>query len=72
MAERVFEVEHETGEEIVIRIKIPKLSGAARGHLRSAHKEGLLALRSLIDVAIERAERAEKPKERKQERVEVE
>ncbi len=72
MAERVFEVEHETGEEIVIRIKIPKLSGVARGHLRSAHKEGLLALRSLIDVAIERAERAEKPKERKQERVEVE
>jgi len=72
MAERVFEVEREPGEEVVIRIRLPKLSGAARGHLKSARKEGLLALRSLIDAAIERAERTEKPRERKREKVKVE
>lgn len=35
-------------------------------------KEGLLALRSLIDAAIERAERSEKPEGRKREKVDVE
>jgi len=72
MTERIFEVEHEPGEEVVIRIRLPKFSESARGHLRSAHKEGLLALRSLIDAAIERAEKAEKPEEKKREKVDVE
>jgi len=72
MAEKIFEVEHEPGREVVIRIRLPKFSESAHGHLESAHKEGLLALRSLIDAAIERAERAEKPDERKREKVDVE
>ena len=72
MAERIFEVEYESGEEVVIRIRLPRFSESTRGHLRSAHKEGLLALSSLIDAAIERAERAEKPEEKKREKVDVE
>ena len=42
----------------------------ARQHLRAARREQLLALRSLLDKAIERAEKPEKPK-RKAERVKV-
>ena len=42
-----------------------------RDHLRAARREQLLALRSLLDQAIERLEKDEKPK-RKAERVEVE
>lgn len=42
-----------------------------RDHLRAARREQLLALRSLLDQAIERLEKEEKPK-RKAERVEVE
>ena len=67
MTERVFEVEHKPGEELVLRFKAPGLSimpEAARSHFRMAHKEVLLALRSLLDRAIERTEKAEKPKQR--------
>lgn len=42
-----------------------------RDHLRAARREHLLALRSILDQAIERLEKPEKPK-RKAERVEVE
>lgn len=74
MSDRIFEVEHKPGEEVVIRIrpaKFPVLPESARSHFWAAHKEGLLALRGLIDAAIERAEKAEKP-EKKREKVEVE
>jgi len=42
-----------------------------RDHLRVARREQLLALRSLLDLAIERLDKPEKPK-RRAERVEVE
>ena len=74
MADRIFEVEHEPGEGVVIRIrpaKFPAFPESARSHLRAAHKEDLLALRSLIDAAIEWMEKTEKP-EKKREKVEVE
>jgi len=67
MAEKVFEIEYCPGEEVVLHFKAPILSvmpEATRGHFRTAHKEMLLALRSLLDKAIERAEEAEKTKER--------
>ena len=67
MRERVFEVEYHPGEEVVLHFKAPSLSvmpEATRGHFRAARKEMLLALRSLLDKAIERAEEAEKSKER--------
>ena len=65
MAERIFGIEYQPGEEVVLRFKVPGLSvmpEATKGHFRMAHREMLLALRSLLDKAIERAEEAEKTK----------
>ena len=75
MAERIFEIEHRPGEEVVLRFKAPSISivpEATRSHFRTAHKEMLLALRSLLDTAIERAEAAEKAKTKKRTKIEVE
>jgi len=74
MAEKIFEIEHSPGEEVVLRFKVPELSimpEATKSHLRMAHKEVLLALRSLLDRAIERAEAAEKTKAKKRTKIEV-
>jgi len=74
MAEKVFEIEYHPGEEVVLRFKAPILSvlpKAARGHFRTAHKEALLALRSLLDKEIEQAEEAEKTKTKKRTKIEV-
>jgi len=74
MAERIFEIEHQPGEEVVLRFKVPGLPfvpEATKGHFRMAHKEMLLALRSLLDRAIERAEEAEKTKAKKRTKIEV-
>ena len=74
MAEKIFEIEYQPGEEVVSRFKMPALSimpGATRGHLKMAHKETLLALRSLLDKAIERAEETEKTKAKKRTKIEV-
>ena len=74
MTEKILEIEHHPGEEIVLRFKVPRLSivpEATRGHLRTARKEVLLALRSLLDKAIERAEAAEKTKAKKRTKIEV-
>ncbi len=67
MTDRVFEIEHRPGEELVLRFKLARLSilpDEARGHFRMARKEMLLALRSLLDKAIEQTEKAERAKER--------
>jgi hypothetical protein len=75
MAEKVFEIEYRPGEEVVLRFKAPILSvmpEATKGHFRTAHKEALLALRSLIDKAIERAEEAEKTQAKERTKIEVE
>ena len=74
MSEKIFEVEHQPGEEVVLRFKVPRptiIPEAARGHLKTAHKEMLLALRSLLDSAIERTERAETTKTKKRTTIEV-
>ena len=74
MAEKLFEVEYHPGEEIILRFKVPRFSvvpEATRSHLRSAHKEILLALRSLLDKAIEQAEAVEKTKAKKRTKIEV-
>ena len=74
MAERIFEIEHSPGEEVVLRFKVPELSimpEATKSHFRTARKEILLALRSLLDKAIERAEAAEKTKAKKRTKIEV-
>jgi len=75
MAEKVFEIEYRPGEEVVLHFKAPILSvmpEATRGHFRTAHKEMLLALRSLLDKAIERDEEAEKTQAKERTKIEVE
>ena len=74
MAERIFEIEHRPGEEVVLRFKTPMLSimpEETRSHFRTVRKEMLLALRSLLDKAIERAEEAEKTRVKKRTKIEV-
>ena len=74
MTERIIEVEYHPGEEVVLRFKAPMLpfvSEAAKGHFRTAHKEMLLALRSLLDKEIERTEKAEKTGTKKRNKIEV-
>ncbi len=74
MTDKVFEVEYHPGEEIILRFKVPNLSvvpEATKSHFRTAHKEMLLTLRSLLDKAIERAEAAEKTRAKKRTKIEV-
>ena len=74
MAEKIFGIECEPGGEVVLRFKAPGLPfvpEATKGHFRMAHKEMLLALRSLLDRAIERADEAEKAKTKKRTKIEV-
>ena len=63
MAKGIVEWEHHPGEELVLRFKPPGckvLPDSTREHFLAARKEILLALRSFLDSAIERMERAEK------------
>ena len=74
MAEKILEIERQ-GEELVLRFKRPDLHlpDDTKSHLRIARKETLLAIRSLLDRAIERAEEAEKGKgKKKRAKIEVE
>jgi hypothetical protein len=68
MAEKIFECEYTPGEELVFRFRRPSLhllGPEARGHLLEARKETLLAVRSLLDAALERLEEEERPRRRR-------
>ncbi len=59
MSEGFVEVSYKPGQEFTIRLNTPRLSGTgseALRHLLSANKELLLALRSIIDAAVQVAE----------------
>ena len=61
--EHGFEVEHEGGGEYILRFKAPQIkldSDLTGGHLKEAKKEVLLAVRSLIDRAINIEEEKDK------------
>jgi len=74
-SDSIFEVQYHPGEEVVLRFKSPAFHGlpdATRQHLLTARKEMLLALRSMLDGAIEKVEeRATKAKGRKRTKIEV-
>ncbi len=56
MSGSIFEVEYHPGEEVVRRFKSPRLRGfpdSTKQHLLVARKEVLLALRSMLDRAID-------------------
>jgi len=74
MSGSIFEVEHRPGEEIVLRFKSPKFRGlpdSTRQHLLTATEEMLLALRSMLDRAIERTEETKEAKRKKRTKIEV-
>ncbi len=67
MSEKILEVEHKPGEEWVVRFKpgeLQWLPEETKRHMSDARKEMLLALRSMVDHAIQRIEESEKIKER--------
>ena len=74
MSDSIFEVQYHPKEEIVLRFKSPGFHGLpepTRQHLLSARKEMLLALRSMIDGAIEKTEERAKPKGKKRTKIDV-
>ena len=69
------EWEHCPEEGLILRFKPPLrkiVPDETRGHVRAAHKEMLLALRSLVDAAIVREEEAEKKADKRRTKIEVE
>ena len=67
MAEKIFEIEYHPGEEVVFRFKMSGFSlmpEASRSHFKTTRREILLALRDLLDNAIEPAEEPRKTKKR--------
>jgi hypothetical protein len=63
MTRGVIEWEHRPGDEFVLRFKPPIskiVPDEARGHIRAARKEMLLAVKSLIDATIARLEEEKK------------
>ena len=74
MGDSIFEVEYHPGEEVVLRFKPPKVRGlpdSTRQHLSVARNEVLLALRSMLDRAIEKAEEPGETKGRKRTKIKV-
>ncbi|MBI4285116.1 MAG: hypothetical protein HY670_04340 [Chloroflexi bacterium] len=72
--ESIFAVEYHPGQEVVFRLRPFKIKGLpepTKKHLVTARKEMLLALRSLLDKAIEKAEKAEAPEPPKRTKIEV-
>ncbi|MBA7644928.1 hypothetical protein ES703_52677 [subsurface metagenome] len=74
MSDSIFEVEYHPGEEVVLHFKSPKFQGlpdSTKKHLSAARKKMLLALRSMLDRAIERMGESGETKGRKRTKVEV-
>ncbi len=74
MSDSIFEVEYHPREEVVLRFKSPRFRGlpdATKQHLLVARKEMLLALRSMLDRAIERMEEPGETKGRKRNKIKV-
>lgn len=72
--QKILEIERE-GEEIVVRFHprlLPSMGPEPPGHIRSAGREMLLAVRSLIDAAVQYSEEREKKREHPRTKVEVE
>ena len=74
MAERCFDYEYHPGEELVLRFRRPRRDAACPGreHLRAACKEVLLAMRAVLDGALEHIERREGPDAGRPTKIEVE
>lgn len=74
MAKGSIEWEHNPGNELVLHIKPALgdlLTGETRKHVLAARKEMLLALRGIIDIAVNRLEEKEKKTEKQRTKIEV-
>ena len=74
MSDSIFEVEYHPGEEVVLRFKLPRHQGfpdSTKQQLLVARKEMLLALRSMLDRAIERMGEPGETKGRKRNKIKV-
>ena len=74
MSGSIFEIEHRPSGEIILRFKSPKfwgLSDSTKEHITAVQKEILLALRSMLDKAIEGTEESKKPKRGSKTKIEV-
>jgi len=74
--DRVIEIEHNPDGVVVLRFKSPMLTGLlaepTKKHVVAAQREMLLALRSMLDTAIEGAEQVErKTTNKKKTKIEV-
>jgi hypothetical protein len=61
MSESMFEISFSPGQEIVVKLRPPNVSmvkNETMKHLIGANREMLLALRSIIDVAIAKTDAA--------------
>jgi hypothetical protein len=68
MGDSLFEVEYRPGEEVVLRFKsptFPKVSDKTKQRLLTTKKDVLVAIRDMIDKAIEKTEEQAKPKGKK-------
>jgi hypothetical protein len=68
MGDSFFEVEHRPNGEVVIRFKspnFPKMSDEAKQRLMTTKKDVLVAIRKMVDKAIEKTEAQAKPKGKK-------
>ncbi|MBI2958307.1 MAG: hypothetical protein HYY32_05630, partial [Chloroflexi bacterium] len=62
MGEKIIEIERE-GDAVVVRFHrqfIPRMPAGVRQHARAAGREVLMALRNMIDVAVEYSEAKDK------------
>ena len=74
MRDSIFEVEYHPGEEVVLRFKSPRFRGlpdSTKQHLLVARKEMLLALRSILDRAIEKMGEPGETKGRRRSKIKV-
>ena len=74
MRDNFLELERHPDGVIVLRFKSPKLWGVpepTRQHLMTAQKEILLALRTMLDKAIEKTDEVEKTKAKRRTKIEV-
>lgn len=75
MAGKILELEHQDGGEWVPRFHVPKgglpLPSDTKDHVLKAKKEVLLALRGLVDLAIEKAEKEEQKQSKKSTKIPV-
>jgi hypothetical protein len=74
MEGNIFEVDRDPNGDVVLRFKSPKglgMSASTMEHLLAAQREALLALRSMLDSALEVTEDLERSKQKKKPRTNI-